>query len=183
MSIHITNNIILEQITTQDSNTLYDLMHEIYPPAYKYFWKDGGNWYVESQYSKEQVQKELSATNAEYYFIVFKGGIIGNFRIVWDEKLAGISEKKQVKLHRIYLHQKRQGNGIGKIVLSWLEQKAIEKEYTLIWLDAMDAKPQAFQFYKNLGYQYHSHWDLPFDLMYDAYRKMSQLYKNIESPI
>ena len=43
----------------------------------------------------------------------------------------------------------------------------------------MDAQPQAFQFYKKLGYNYHSHVLLPFDLMHDEVRKMSQLYKII----
>ncbi len=179
MKIHISKEISLQSITPKNCEQLYCLMVAIYPTAYQHFWKDAGTWYVKSQYSKEQIEKELLATNAEYYFVLFKGEIIGNFRIVWDEKLAGISEEKQVKLHRIYLHQNTQGKGIGKALLSWLEEKALAKGYTMIWLDAMDEKPQTFAFYKRLGYQYHSHEYLPFELMYDSYRKMSQLYKNI----
>jgi hypothetical protein len=43
----------------------------------------------------------------------------------------------------------------------------------------MNEQPQAFQFYKKLGYKYHSHIVLPFDLLYDAVRKMSQVYKKV----
>jgi hypothetical protein len=43
----------------------------------------------------------------------------------------------------------------------------------------MDAKLQAFEFYKNLGYQYQSHVFLNFELMHNEVRKMSQVYKKL----
>ena len=154
-------------------------MNEIYTTAYKHFWQDAGNWYVNTQYSLENITKEIAQENAAYYFVIYNDEIIGNLRIIWDEKLAGISAKKQVKLHRLYLHQKAQGKGLGKILLNWLEQNAKAKEYKIIWLDALDAKSQAFQFYKKLGYEYHSHTFLPFELMHNKVRKMSQVYKKL----
>ncbi len=177
--IKIANNIQLQEISISDYEILYKLMQEIYPLAYSHFWEDKGDWYVNSQYAKEQVVKELSQHNADYYFILYNDEIIGNFRIIWDEKLEGLSIEKQVKLHRIYLHQKIQGKGVGNQLMNWLEKEVVTKGYQLIWLDAMDKQPQAFQFYKNLGYQYHSHTFLPFQLMYKKFTKMSQLYKKI----
>lgn len=177
--IKISENIQLRSILSSDSTSLFTLMKGVYPLAYAHFWTDNGDWYVNSQYSKEHLLKELSEENAEYYFVLFNDEIIGNFRVIWDEKLAGLSEEKQVKLHRIYLHQKTHGNGIGKKILSWLEEKATKKGYKIIWLDAMDAQPQAFQFYKKLGYNYKSHIFLPFELLHDEVRKMSQVYKKL----
>lgn len=177
--ITITNQIKLKALSKVDYTVLYNLMCEIYPPAYKHFWKDKGDFYVNSQYSKTNFLKELSQENTSYYFILFNDEIIGNFRIIWDLKLQGLSEAKQVKLHRIYLHKKAQDKGIGKQLLSWLEAKAREKKYKIIWLDTMDAQPQAFQFYKKLGYKYHSHTFLDFELMFDKVRKMTQVYKEL----
>ncbi len=177
--IAISKEIELREILNSDTATLFNLMSEVYPAAYDYFWEDGGKWYIKSQYSKENILKELDEENTSYYFVIFKGEIIGNFRIHWNKKLEGFDDKKTVKLHRIYLHAKAQGNGIGKKLLLWLEEEAIKKQYELIWLDAMDEKPQAFQFYKKMGYQYHSHCFLPFDLLHDEYRKMSQIYKQL----
>ena len=177
--IKISENIHLIAILNSDSESLFKLMKEIYPAAYSHFWQDSGNWYVNAQYSKENIEKELSEKKANYYFILFNDEIVGNFRIIWDEKLVGLSEEKQVKLHRIYLHQKTQGKGLGKKLLFWLEKEAKQKGYRIIWLDAMNEQLQAFQFYKKLGYKYHSHRFLPFDLMHDEVRKMSQIYKEI----
>lgn len=177
--IILSEKLKLKEISISDYDTLYHLMKEIYPPTYHLFWSDKGSWYVNSQYTKENVLKELSQENASYYFVLYNDEIIGNFRIIWDEKLPGLLFKKQVKLHRIYLHQKVQGKGVGKQLLIWLEKIVKEKGYSTIWLDAMDEQPQAFQFYKKLGYVYHSHTFLPFEKMYVEFRKMNQLYKEL----
>ena len=176
--IVINAKITLQPIEVSHARLLYELMKEVYPLAYDYFWEDFGEWYVNSQYSKENIEKELAQENAVYYFVLFKKEIIGNFRIIWNETLPNATTHlKSVKIHRIYLHEKVQGKGIGKALLRWLEQEAITKNYNMVWLDAMDEKKQAFQFYKRLGFTYHSHCFLDFDLLHDKYRKMSQLYK------
>ena len=155
--IIINKNIQLQPILKKDIALLQNLMSVIYPAAYKHFWEDGGLFYINKQYSEENILKELSQEKCDYYFIVYKDEIVGNFRIIWNEKLTGFSIEKQVKLHRLYLHSNTQGKGLGKILLSWLENKAKEKEYDIIWLDAMNAQEQAFQFYKKRGYIYQSH--------------------------
>ncbi|CAM1341217.1 GNAT family N-acetyltransferase [Tenacibaculum amylolyticum] len=177
--IQLSQNITLEPITIYTSDVLYGLMKEIYPQAYNYFWKDSGDWYINAQYNKENVLKELLEDNASYFFVLYQGKRIGNFRIIWNEELPDLETVKTVKLHRIYLHNKVQGKGVGKQLLLWLETTAKEKQYELIWLDAMNEKTQAFEFYKKLGYQYHSHCFLNFELLYDKYRQMSQLYKKL----
>ncbi|MFT6959191.1 MAG: GNAT superfamily N-acetyltransferase [Polaribacter sp.] len=175
--IKITEDLQLRTVFSSDTEALSKLMTDIYYATYHQFWTDNGDWYVKTQYSKESLLKELLEEKSENYFILFKDEIIGNFRVVWDEKLASLSEEKQVKLHRIYLHQKIQGSGIGKKLLSWLDEKAIKKGYEIIWLDAMNGQPQAFQFYKRLGYKYHSHVFLTFSFLHESVREMSQLYK------
>ena len=175
--IHISKDIQLKKIYNSDSESLFILMKEIYSYTYSHFWKDNGDWYINSQYSKESLLKDLSQKNSDYYFIIYKSEIVGNFRVIWDEKLKGYSKEKQLKLHRVYLNQKIHGEGIGKKLIFWLEEKAAKKGYQMIWLDAMDAQPQAFKFYKKLGYKYFSHELLTYNLLYNEVRKMSQFYK------
>jgi ribosomal protein S18 acetylase RimI-like enzyme len=177
--IKISENIQLRIIIKDDCELLFNLMNEIYPPAYQHFWVDAGKWYINSQYSEENILKELFDEKASYYFILYDNEIVGSFRFIWDEKLKGLEDRKQVKLHRIYIHPKTQGKGIGQKLISWLENLAIQENYKTIWLDAMNEQAQAFEFYKKLGYTYHSHTFLPFDLMHEKLRKMSQLYKKL----
>ena len=177
--IDITESLQLKPVLSSDAKTLFMLMREIYPMAYSHFWTDQGDWYVNTQYCEKNILKELLEENSEDYFILFNNEVVGNFRFIWDEKLTGLSKENQLKLHRIYLHPKAQGNGIGKTLLAWLDAKALRKGYEIIWLDAMDAQFKVFQFYKKLGYSYHSHVFLTFDFLHVAVRKMSQIYKKL----
>ena len=177
--ITVSENISLQPITKFDYKELYTLMKEVYPLSYQEFWNDDCSWYVNSQYSQENILKELNQQNAEYYFVIYNKQKVGNFRFIWDENLEGFPSIKTVKLHRIYLHQNTQGKGIGKTLLRWLENLAKQQNYELLWLDAMNKKEQAYQFYCKQGFQYHSHCYLEFELLKDPYRKMSQLYKKI----
>jgi GNAT superfamily N-acetyltransferase len=176
---YLTEHLSLKEINRENYSQLYSLMRNIYPLAYSHFWTDNGDWYVNTQYSKENILRELSEEKTEYYYVVFNDEIIGNFRIIWDENLEGLPEGKQVKLHRIYLHQKIQGKGIGKNIVSWLENKAKEKGYKIIWLDAMNEQPKALLFYRNLGFKYHSNILLEYDLLHQHVRRMSQFYKTL----
>ena len=133
--IQISKQIQLKKIQNSDSESLFKLMKEIYSYSYSHFWKDKGDWYVNSQYSKENLLKDLSEKKSDYYFIIYKTEIVGNFRIIWDEKLKGCPKKNQVKLHRVYLNQKTHRKGIGKKLISWLEKKALEKGYQISCLE------------------------------------------------
>ena len=97
--IKVTENIQLKKVLNSDAETLFKLMKEIYPPAYSHFWIDKGDWYINTHYAKENILRELLEENSDNYFIIFKDSIIGNFRIIWDEKLTGLTHEKQVKLH------------------------------------------------------------------------------------
>ena len=179
MLTKVSENIALRPVLNSDTASLFALMGKVYSSAYSHFWTDEGAWYLNSQYAEKAVVKDLLEENSAYYFIVFNKETVGILRYVWDEKLKGFSEEKQLKLHRIYLHPKTQGKGVGKKVLSWLEEKAFKKGYQIIWLDAMDKQVDAFEFYKKRGYRYHTHVFLPFDLMHKEVRRMSQIYKKI----
>jgi Acetyltransferase (GNAT) family. len=177
--LHINKQLHLQPITSKDSTVLYTLMQTIYTHAYSHFWSDNGVWYINSQYIKAALLNDLKQPNTAYYFIVYKQQIIGNCRLLWNKKLEGRPEQKQVKLHRIYLHQNVQGKGIGKQVMQFIAQLASQKNYNLIWLDTMDAKPEAYNFYKKLGYTYHAHTHLNFTKMHKEFIKMSQVYKKL----
>ena len=110
------------------------------------------------------------------YFVAYSGEeLLGGAGI---NLLPGESDEV-CELQRMFLKPAARGKGIGKKLMVWLAQKAKQKGYQIIWLDAMDYQPQAFQFYKKQAFEYHSHWFLPYELMHKELRKISQLYKKL----
>ena len=175
--ISITEHISLQNITIENHAQLYDLMCEIYPPEYNHFWLDDSSWYINSQYSKENLAKELTEDNQHYYFVVYKEEVIGIVRLLFNLEMKSLPDKRSVKLHRIYLHPKVQGNGIGKAVLNYIETFIKSKNYEVLWLEAMEKKPLALKFYQKFGFKIGDAYLYEFDLLKKDYQKMIAVYK------
>lgn len=192
--ITISDQIALQPITLEDQLDLFELMQRIYPPAYKHFWEDQGNWYLNSLYTPDNLKKELQEKGSYYYFIRYfdkqsisfresvnskKHTTIGIFKViencVYPEQPSALS----FKVHRIYLDTTIQGKGIGKQLMRYAEKRAKKTRHNLIWLDAMDQHPQAMAFYEKLGYIKGGLQQLDFELLHDMYRPMWYLYKQI----
>ncbi|GAB5401215.1 MAG: hypothetical protein Aureis2KO_28000 [Aureisphaera sp.] len=128
-------------------------MEEIYPPAYRHLWEDGGIWYLYQQYSRENLQLELAELNSHYFFIEVAKTPVGILRYLtqssWPEDGIGNS----VKLHRVYLHTNTQGTGVASVVSHWLAEQASTIGASSIRLEVMDTQPQAIRFYEKMGYK------------------------------
>ncbi len=178
--IHVSKTISLKEIQLNDAEFLLELMHQIYPPVYKHLWEDAGNWYVETVFGSENLAKELLEENAKYYFVQHENEVVGILRIVYDAPLEGFEAVKATKLHRIYLSSKVQGKGVGKILMDWTIQQAVEKNTKLVWLESMDTQVQALEFYKKMGFESIGAFRLNFDLMHQHLRGMYTLRKVLD---
>lgn len=177
--ITVTKDIQLTSITPKDCSELRLLMEAIYPPAYHQFWTDGGKWYVDGLYNNSNILKELNEKQTGYYFVLYKNEVVGILRVMWNLLNKKISTKRQAKLHRLYLHQKTHGKGIGKALLTWVEASARQQGASLLWLETMDKQEQAFKFYEKLGYTPFYNFQLDFPLLIDKYRGLTQVYKKL----
>jgi len=175
--IHLNDYITLKEITINNHVQLYDLMCEIYPKEYKYFWKDDSLWYINNQFHKNNLQKELSEENQQYFFVIYKDEVVGILRLLFKTTIKKFPKEKALKLHRVYLHNKVQGKGIGNAILNFVEEKTKEKKHAILWLEAMEKKPLALKFYKNFGFEVLDEYLYEFDLLKKDHQKMIALYK------
>ena len=179
MSLQVNDSLRLQTISTDDHVTLLSLMSRIYPPAYAHYWKDGGQWYINSQYSKEILATELLEPNQVYFFVLYKEEIIGIIRILHNQSLKGSNDKKASKLHRIYLDSKAQGKGLGKQLLYFIEGYVKQCGSELLWLEVMKEQAQAFNFYIKLGYTIADEYEYEKELLFKEYRSMYAVYKEL----
>ena len=177
--IKISDKITLHPVTVYDQAKLYQLMKEIYTPVYEHLWKDDGSWYLNSLYKPNNVEKELSQNDSLYYFIHCESETIGIYRLLENTPLANYELDKSAKLHRIYLHPKSLGQGIGKLIMNWTDQYLIKNKHTRIWLEAMDSQHDAINFYKKLGFQIDGNFRLDFEIMHDHYKGMLIMSKSL----
>lgn len=176
----ITDSIKLKTVSKKDHAALLQLMECIYPPAYRYLWKNQDcNFYLNRFYSLENLIKELAEHESEYYFVYYLNNLVGILRIHFDKPLKTIPEKSACYINRIYLSEEAQGKGVANELFKWVEKKAVHKGNELIWLEAMDSKPQALKFYLKQGLTKSHKTYLNFEHLNEKFRGMDVLYKLI----
>lgn len=177
--LQLSEHIKLQEIRIENYEVLYELMSKIYPPAYHYFWNDDCSWYLQNQHSRENFTKELTQENQQYYFVLLEEEIIGIIRLLITDEIPKYKKEKSLKLHRLYLGEKAQGKGVGKTLMQFSEQVAKQNHLQTIWLEAMDAKPQAMNFYKKNGYTVVDTNELNFELLKDDYKVIHTMIKSL----
>jgi ribosomal protein S18 acetylase RimI-like enzyme len=178
--IQITAEVALKALLLGNQEELYALMQRIYVPVYEHLWSDKGQWYIDQQYSFENLKKELENPHALYYFVIYQSTTIGILRIIENEPLIDFKDRKASKLHRIYLDTDFQGKGIGRILIDWTQNRQRQPSDSILWLEAMDSQQAAIDFYEKLGFQKSSSFRLDFTQMHSDLRGLNRMWKNIE---
>ncbi|WP_194852573.1 GNAT family N-acetyltransferase [Nonlabens antarcticus] len=173
--IGINARLLLQPIKVSDQKKLSSLMMDIYRPVYQHLWFDDGSYYVDSQFNTENLTLELAVSNAPYYFIIFEEAPIGILRFINHLSTPTGSIEPSVKLHRIYLAPSAHGKGVGKKVIQWLSQEAHKNKQQYIWLECMDTRLSAYNFYKHLGFKLFEQFTLDSPKMRREYRGMLRM--------
>ncbi len=175
--IQVDHNIELQLINEHDHHELIQLMERIYPPVYDYLWEDKGVNFLNTMYGHENLKRELADESAIYWFIFFEEKNIGILRLIQHANIVSFHDKSILKIHRIYLDPECHGRGIGRKIMSWAEDFAIDLKYDGIWLQAMAPQQKAIEFYNRVGYKAFGEEKLPFKLMYPEFRLLILMIK------
>lgn len=104
--------------------------------------------------------------------------------IVFDEEqpseYKGINwlteDKKVLVIHRLAVNSKYQNQGLGRQLLDFVENIAVENRYNSIRLDAYSGNPRALKIYEDRGYQKLGQLFYPFrELPFYCYEKKLDL--------
>ena len=177
--IEVSDKISLKKISLDDQKALHQLMAQIYLPVYRHLWTDGGKWYLEKIYSSDQLERELNEPNTLYCFVQYQSETIGIIRLLENEPVANFKNKKAAKLQRIYLSDAAQGKGVGKALMTWMQDRASQNGASIFWLEVMDTQQKAIGFYEELGFLMFNKVRFESDLMHKPLRGMYQMWKTI----
>lgn len=173
-------NLNIQQIHAPDAPVLAALAKAIYVEHYLHLWYPGGaDWYMnEYAYPEEKLKEELADPSNLHYIVYDENRLpCGYLKLRTSVVLEGQEQFNSFEIERIYLHRHVTGQGIGKMLMLFAEQKALELKKEMIFLKAMDSSLDAIRFYQKMGYKTCGTWQLPFPLMKESYRGMLILCK------
>jgi GNAT superfamily N-acetyltransferase len=164
-----------------DNNQIPELLAiavKSYLETYEYLWDDNGAAYVRKFYSKDILEDEISTEGISYFFVYADDEPIGYFKIK-ECALAPGEKKDCLEIDKLYFLKQFTGQGIGKTVISFIENLAREQNKRLMWLKVMESSP-AISFYEFHGFTEVNRSHLSHPNMKDGYRVLLTFMKHIE---
>lgn len=112
--------------------------------------------YLETGFSTEKLESELTDSNSEFYFAELDGKVVGYLKVNMGQSQTELKDKSAIEIERIYVLKEFHGKKVGQ----YLYDKAIElaKNYDVdyVWLGVWERNPRAIRFYEKNGF-------VPFD--------------------
>lgn len=134
-----------------------DSLMDLFSSVVKHL-RQNGNYQWDSQYPNGDIIRD-DLEKGCLYGIVEDSNYIGTITINEQQEAEYLTLKwddtkgKFLCIHRLVIHPKYQGKGIGKKLLQFAGETAFNKGYSSIRLDAYSGNPIALNLYEKHGYR------------------------------
>jgi ribosomal protein S18 acetylase RimI-like enzyme len=134
---------------------------------------------MQETYGEKAVLRELADARARYWIVHWQGASVGILRLNLDQESPDHPGRPALKLHRVYLHPRTHGHGIGRTLMDFTLAKARELNKAYVWLEAMDTQAAALAFYKKMGFETTGTFRLTFEQMEGHWRGMVRMTREV----
>ncbi|MCY8137588.1 GNAT family N-acetyltransferase [Bacillus inaquosorum] len=108
--------------------------------------------YLESAFNAKQLEKELSNTSSQFFFVYFNHEVAGYLKVNTDDAQSEEMGKESLEIERIYIKNKFQKHGLGKHLLNKAMEIALQRNIKKVWLGVWEKNENAIAFYKKMGF-------------------------------
>ncbi|GGA26271.1 GNAT family N-acetyltransferase [Psychrobacillus lasiicapitis] len=147
MTIHI------KKCTIKDSSKLQEVSYETFNETFKHQNSpENMNTYLQKAFNLSRLEKELSNTSSQFFFVYFNNEIAGYLKVNMNDAQSEKMGDDSIEIERIYIKNKFQKHGLGKNLFNKALEIAQESTKKKIWLGVWEKNDNAIAFYKKMGF-------------------------------
>jgi len=144
----------IKKATDKDVKTLSIVSRKaFYVPHKDVIPKDIMDNYIRTNFNEENLLKEISNPEFQYY-LLYKNDVLAGFsKIIINSKNIHIKEENVTKMERLYLLEEFYGTGLGQQLFDYILKLAKQQNQKGIWLYVWIKNYRAIDFYKKVGFK------------------------------
>lgn len=140
------DELIIRTADVDDLATIGYLAQQIWPGTYQDILPPGQLQYMmDLIYSPDSLQQQMSRHKHHFLLVELDGEPVG------FASYSALKEPGVFKLHKLYVHPKTQGKGIGKTIIDFIVDQLPRPEATILRLN-VNRYNKARQFYEKMGF-------------------------------
>ncbi len=155
----MTHPIQIKSVSINDAATLLELSRKTFFDAFLHR-NNAADMaaYSLTAFTLPKFENELSNPNSQFYFVWVDNAIVGYLKLNYNFAQTEFQDPEALEIERIYVLSNFQGQQIGKLLIEFAIQTAIDQSLKYIWLGVWEHNTKAISFYKNKGFeQFGSH--------------------------
>ncbi|MGE6614133.1 GNAT family N-acetyltransferase [Peribacillus sp. NPDC076916] len=143
----------IKKCTLEDSRELQEISYETFNETFKHQNSaENMNAYLERAFDLKQLEKELSNSSSQFFFVYFNHQVAGYLKVNTNDAQTEQMGDESLEIERIYIKKKYQKHGLGKYLLNKAMEIAMERNKKKIWLGVWEKNENAIAFYKKIGF-------------------------------
>ncbi|MES2265778.1 MAG: GNAT family N-acetyltransferase [Bacteroidota bacterium] len=153
------HNIQIKAVSIDDAATLLELSRKTFFDAFLPTNSlEAMEAYAAKAFTPEKFEQELNNPNSNFFFALVDGIIAGFIKLNYNTAQTELQDPEALEVERIYLLNDFQGREVGKQLMDFAIQTAVDKKLKFIWLGVWEHNTKAIKFYQNKGFeQFGSH--------------------------
>ena len=108
--------------------------------------------YLERAYNAEQLEKELTHSSSEFYFVYFQDELAGLLKVNMNDAQTEPMGNDALEIERIYIRSQFQRKGLGQYLINQAMEIAKIHNKKRLWLGVWEKNENALHFYKKIGF-------------------------------
>ena len=109
--------------------------------------------YLAEAFTRDKFLDELSHPHSQFYFLRVDGDLAGYLKLNDTKAQSDLQDPQALEIERIYVHRDFQGQGLGRVLIEFALQKALEMGKTSAWLGVWQKNLSAIAFYQRMGFK------------------------------
>ncbi len=109
--------------------------------------------YIEKAFSDDQMIKELSGPNSEFYLAESGGEAIGYLKVNFGSAQSELHDSDGMEIERIYVLKQFYGKKVGQALFEKAVELASQRSMKYIWLGVWEENLRAINFYQKHGFK------------------------------
>ncbi|OBA01744.1 GNAT family acetyltransferase [Bacillus subtilis] len=143
----------IKKCSREDLKTLQEISIETFNDTFKdQNSSENMKAYLESAFSSEQLEKELSTMSSQFFFVYCHHEAAGYLKVNTDDAQSEEMGDESLEIERIYIKKEFQKHGLGRHLLNKALDVALECNKKKIWLGVWEKNDNAIAFYKKMGF-------------------------------
>lgn len=143
----------IKECTLGDLQKLKEISYETFNETFKdQNTQENMNDYLKKAFNLKQLEKELSNTFTQFFFICCNHEVAGYLKVNTNNAQSEQMGEDSLEIERIYISNKFQKQGLGKLLLNQAIEIAVKCNKNKIWLGVWEKNDNAIAFYKKLGF-------------------------------